>query len=533
MATTRISFRETGFFSGLICDYLEEKAALHSFYNHFPKPEEFTKQIKAKQQSFSPENREQLVTALRHQYQGLQVSEKTHHHIEKIAQETTFTVTTGHQLNVFTGPLYFFYKIITTLQLAERLQEEHPGYHFVPVYWMATEDHDVEEINHFYYKGKKLHWNTGSNEVTGCLKTDGLEETLHTFERELGSGKWASYLKELFAKAYIQHSSLAEATRYLVNELFGRYGLVILDANVPELKRLFIPYCKEELRNQTSFKEIAATVERLQGVYAGYTAQVNPRLCNLFYLHASLRKRLVAEKDGYRVHDTDIWFSEAAILKELDGYPERFSPNVVMRPLYQEVILPNLSYIGGAGELAYWLQLKSYFEASGVLFPILTLRHSALLLTQKQAAKLEKLGISPQLLFLSQVDLITHTIKEISDIPIDFSPQKTYLQQQFKELYKLAEKTDVSFLGAVRAEEARQLKGLHRLEKRLLKAQKRKEAGYVNRVATLHQELFPNGKLQERIVNFSEVYEAYGAGFIDRLFEEMNAFEKDFLIIPL
>jgi len=204
-----------------------------------------------------------------------------------------------------------------------------------------------------------------------------------------------------------------------------------------------------------------------------------------------------------------------------------------MRPLYQEVILPNLCYIGGAGELAYWFELKSYFEATQIPFPVLLLRNSVLLITKKQAGKLKNLNITYPQLFMKRHAFINKKVREISDIDIDFSPQKTHLQKQFEDLYELARQTDKSFLGAVKAQEVKQLKGLDKLEKRLLKAQKRKLADEVSRMADIQNELFPNGSLQERSSNFSEFYLEYGPELIKRLKNDLKPLGQELLILNL
>ena len=227
---------------------------------------------------------------------------------------------------------------------------------------------------------------------------------------------------------------------------------------------------KEELLKQTSFKKVTETLPLLKE----YSIQVNPREINLFYLNKDIRERIVFEDDLYKVLSTNISWSKSGILKEVSDFPERFSPNVIMRPLYQEVILPNLCYIGGGGELAYWMQLKNYFDKVEITFPILLLRNSALIQTEKQAKKLKKLDISLEDVFLKRDALINKKVREISNIDIDLSVQKNHLKQQFENLYHLARKTDESFLGAIKAQEIKQLKGLENLEKRLLKAQKRK-----------------------------------------------------------
>ena len=215
----------------------------------------------------------------------------------------------------------------------------------------------------------------------------------------------------------------------------------------------------------------------------------------------------------------------------LEKNAEKFSPNVILRPLYQEVILPNLCYIGGGGELAYWLELKAFFDAVAVPFPMLLLRNSALLSTQKQATKADRLGLTWQHLFQKQSELIATKTKEISEFPVDLSIQKEHLKNQFHYLHVLAHQTDRSFGGAVKAQEAKQLKGLEHLEKRLLKAQKRKYANELDRMISLQNELFPNQGLQERSANFSEFYVALGDTLIENLMAHLHPLDDKFNVI--
>lgn len=384
MPTDCISYQTSGYFSKLMQDYLDQKPELKALYNHFPTLENFEKQINEKQANFDNGNRIPLVETLKKQYQNIEISDSTKQNIELLSLPNTFTITTGHQLNLFSGPLYFLYKIISTINLTKELKLKYPANNFVPIYWMATEDHDFEEINYFNFKGKKFRWNKESSGPVGRLSTKGLDEFFEIYSLELGSSTNANVLKNLFNDAYLKHDNLADATRYLANNLFANYGLVILDADDANLKRAFIPFIKEELEHQTSFKTVQKTIEQL----SDYIIQVNPREINLFYIEDNLRERIIFENDKYYVNNTKISFTKDEILKLLESNPEKFSPNVIMRPLYQEIILPNLCYIGGGGEIAYWLELKSFFDAINITFPILLVRNSVLLNTEKQAKKL-------------------------------------------------------------------------------------------------------------------------------------------------
>jgi bacillithiol biosynthesis cysteine-adding enzyme BshC len=530
MRQERISYSETGYFSNLITDYLAQKPELEAFYNRFPDADAFKAQIDEKLEAYPDDFRKPLHNALEDQYKGVSISEATRTNLDALTKPGSLTVVTGHQLNLFTGPLYFHYKIASTLILCRRLRELHPDKSFVPVYWMASEDHDFEEISYFNCKGKEFRWNREAGGAVGRMQTKGLEELAKAFGQELGPGKAADRLRKLFKEAYLKTQSLSAATRYLVNALFGEEGLVILDADDPGLKRLFIPYMRADLRQKRAFSAVSTTIEALKELPEGVAPQVSPREINLFYLSDHRRDRIVENNGRYSVLDTGMVFTEEQLLKELETYPERFSPNVITRPLYQEVILPNLCYIGGGGELAYWLELAQYFRESDVPFPILLLRNSAIFISEKQETKARKLHLSLPELFLDQNDLINRKIRQISNIDIDFTPQRDHLKKQFEALYRLAEQTDQSFMGAVKAQEVRQLKGLDHLEKRLLKAQKRKLKDHVNRLTALQNELFPGGSLQERNRNFAELYLEFGETWVPQLIESFDPLDLRFSI---
>ncbi len=528
---TQIPFKKTGFFSTMMCDYLEQSPQIQPFYNHFPDIVGFRQQLLEKHKTFTKHKREVLVSVLQSQYKGLvNTSEITNNNIEALLNENTFTITTGHQLNLFSGPLYFLYKIISAINLAEELAAQFPNNTFVPVYWMATEDHDFEEINYFNFKGKKVQWKSNQTGAVGRFTTEGLDKVFEEVSKHFGTSKNAEFLKELFHKAYISHSNLAEATRFLANELFAEYGLVIIDGDSPILKQEFAPFVKTELKEKIAFKQVTQTSSELAKTYK---IQVNPREINLFYLTDTIRERIIKENNRYKINNTDISFTEDEVLVELEAHPERFSPNVIMRPLYQEVILPNLCYIGGGGEMAYWMQLKDYFNAVEVPFPILLLRNSVQVLTGKQLEKLKKLNVSKAELFLKQKPLIDKKIAEVSELTIDLSVQKEILKEQFKALEQIAKKTDFSFLGAVKAQEKKQLKGLNNLEKRLLKAEKRKHADLVKRLSELQNSILPNQSLEERQRNFSEYYLEYGDSFIVTLKKILQPLDLEFTLLTL
>lgn len=529
MPSDCITYQNSGYFTPLIVDYLNQADTLKPLYNRFPTLENFKAQLEEKQKNYDHTFRSKLADELELQYKGVNASSKTKQNIASLWEDNTYTITTGHQLNLFTGPLYFLYKIVSTINLTKELKAAYPAYNFVPVYWMATEDHDFEEINYFNFRDKKIKWTRESAGPVGRLSTDGLDAVLDVFRKELGAGDNAAWLVQLFTDAYLKHDNLADATRYIADYLFAEEGLVIIDADTPALKKLFIPHIREELLHQTSHHKVAETAEHLKG----YNVQVNPRDINLFYIEDSLRERIILQDGRYYVNNTEMSFSESEILELVESNPERFSPNVIMRPLYQEVILPNLCYIGGGGEIAYWLELKSYFESARITFPMLLIRNSVLLATEKQAAKADKINLTWTDLFSKQYELINKKIAVYSELNLDFSEQKQYLAEQFDKLEKIAEHTDKSFKGAVQAQKEKQLKGLENLEKRLLKAEKRRHAEELERITILQNDLFPNQSLQERKVNFSEFYLEYDGKLLQELFAKLKPLEQEFSVIVL
>ena len=321
-----------------------------------------------------------------------------------------------------------------------------------------------------------------------------------------------------------------EPPNCVANELFKEYGLVTLDGDDAALKELFIPFIKDELENQTSYKQVSKTITSLK---ENYKIQVNPREINLFYLSKNSRERIVFENGVYKVNNTFITFSKSEILKAVEENSLDFSPNVIMRPLYQEVVLPNICYLGGGGEIAYWLELKAYFEKVNIPFPILLLRNSVQVDSEKQQKKLHNLGVSHKELFLKQHKLLSKKVLENTAIEIKFKEKIKYLESQFSELKEVAKQTDISFMNAVNAQERKQVKGLENLQKRLIIAEKRRQKDLVERITALQNELLPNQSLEERQRNFSEYYLAFGDNFIKALKESLKPLDLAFTVLEL
>ncbi|MEH0007494.1 MAG: bacillithiol biosynthesis cysteine-adding enzyme BshC [Flavobacteriales bacterium] len=529
MKFENLDFTQAHFSSPLLRDYLAQNERLSPFYSVFPSFENLYKQ--AGQKAFSAESRALLVRTLRAQYQGFTISESVSANLSSLGAKHTFTLTTGQQLNLFSGPVYTWYKIQTVINLCQALNHRYRAYHFVPVYWMATEDHDCKEIDHFNFNGHLIRWPVAPAGAVGRLPTDSIAPFLPDIERRFGTSDRGKQLMHWFVHAYQNHKNLADATRYLINEWFGDQGLLILDGDSKPLKESFIPYLKAELFDRVAHREVGQSAQMLAEL--GYSVQAKPRPINLFYLRDNLRARLVQQGESFGVLHLGRSFSKREMMREVEAHPERFSPNVITRPLYQEAILPNLAYIGGSAELAYGLQLKRFFDSQGVLFPILIRRNSLLILSEKQREKLSKLGLSPEVFNLPLSEIITVQTRKNSNLDLQFTREKKQLAQLFVQLKKRAEQTDRSFIGAVQAQEAKQLKGMKKLEKRLLQAEKTRMRLAHARIESLKNTLCPAGKPQERVLNFSGFYLDYGNAFAQAIQHAIRPLENEFLYLTL
>ncbi|WP_242926450.1 bacillithiol biosynthesis cysteine-adding enzyme BshC [Pontibacter vulgaris] len=517
MKITKMDYAATGAFSQTITDYLAQNEKLKPFYNHFPSIDAFEAQIKEKE--FTVKQRQVLHKALQEQYSSIsEISPKVQQSIDLLLQPNTFTITTGHQLNIFTGPLYFVYKIITAINTCKQLQAQYPNYNFVPVYWMATEDHDFAEINHFNLFGKKYSWETEQTGAVGRFSTEGLDKLLEELPEQF----------PVFEEAYRNSKTLADATRAITHSLFGEYGLVSIDGDHAELKKALTPVIEKELTENLSHKLVSETSAQLEEL--GYKPQVYSREINLFYLKNGLRERLVQEDDKYKVLNTDISFTLEEVLQLAKEHPEQFSPNVILRPLYEELILPNLAYIGGGAEVVYWFQLKKVFENYKVAFPVLMLRNSAMYINRGNASRMHKLGLKPEELFKPYLELKKYLSSQLHEEELTLEAQRKVVEDAFKEVEELAKTIDPTLVKAVAAEEQKAYNALQMLEKKLSKARDNKHEQTFKQLENLKEKLFPNGSLQERQDNLLSI-QTNNPDFIPALVDAFEPLEFKFTIL--
>lgn len=515
----------TGKFSKLMEDYVGEKPELRPLYNRPHKPESYLAQIAEKKTHKL--NRKVLVEVLNDQYKDYDLINDypvVYDEIEALLDDNVFTVTTGHQLCLMTGPLYFIYKIINTIRLSEELSEREKV-HTIPVFWMATEDHDFEEVNHLWYGDLKYEWKRDSGNAVGRMTTDGVEEVIEQLRNVVNMNTSTEEFLALCERCYRPGRTLADATRELATALFGELGLLVIDADDARLKAQAIDIFKTDLVENHHPELLEASAKVLEDEHF---TQVNPREVNLFYLDDSARYRIERNGDDFISVDGPYTWTQSEIIEELNQRPERFSPNVILRPIYQEVILPNLTYIGGGGELAYWLQLKPMFDYHKVPFPILRLRNSIGFIRRKYWHKMESLGLALEDICKPVFEQRRAYFSEKLSLNGEIGEIQQKAEDLFKEMEALAERVDVTLKGTAEAYNARQSHLIENFEKKILRAVQRREGEITRMFDEIHGEIFPSGSLQERRDSWITILERFGDEAFEMLRFEIDPFEHEF-----
>ncbi|MDP4818588.1 MAG: bacillithiol biosynthesis cysteine-adding enzyme BshC [Flavobacteriales bacterium] len=503
--------------SPLVQDLLNQSEQVRTFVSDF-----FSKEnciSAAGKRSFSKGNRDVLVAQLSAQYAIEITSDEVKKNILSLQSESTFTVVTGHQICSAGGPLYLIYKIFSAIRITQELNAWQDEFHFVPVYWMATEDHDIEEIRHFHWGNEKVELATEFEGVAGELPT---EDFLSWLNEKRAEGKFNDIgLSELFIQAYSK-KNFAEATRYWVNELLGEYGVVCIDGNDSALKELACGLFEKEIQEKIVFSEVSKTNLEIEN--SGYNPNIQPRNFNLFWLKNEkahiTRKRLDLKDEVFQTSDAEEQFTA----KDLMEMRSELSPNVLLRPLYQETILPNIVYIGGPSELGYWLQLKNAFDAANLQMPLLAHRLSMVLVRKRDLEFVSKNN-------LNIAELVQQKLHEAQKKMLGAMNAKSFeneistTSENFEKLRGYISEIDASLLGWLSAEEKRQLDQWSNIEQKIKKAIKSKEEVKFNQLEKFFAFTHPNHIQQERVFSLLYATEIVGWKELKEVLEQLDPFK--------
>ncbi len=507
--------------------YAKQSPIFKSFIHDFPTIENFKNVIERK--ATHSIDRSLLVKVLLSDYSKIKHSSKVKSNIEALKSDRTFTVVTAHQPSLLTGPLYYIYKIISTINITEELSAHYPNYTFVPCFVSGGEDHDFEEVNHCHLFGKKIEWSNNEKGAVGRFSTYGLNDVIDELNSILGEKSHTKDLQVKMKEWVTENISYGTFQMKLVNELFGNYGVIFLNMDNSALKQKFSSVITKEILEKFSAPLIQKTQEQWKN--EGLKPQAHAREINFFYLKSGIRERILSKGDIYSVNNSDIKFTKTELLDEISIYPERFSPNVVTRPLYQETILPNLAYVGGGGELAYWMERKSQFEAVNIPFPILIRRNSALIIETRDQVAMDKVGLNVSAIFNPENDLVTTFLKENLSTDISLDIYKKEIQLLYKKISESAMEVDPSLKAYVLSNSAKQDKIIDQIEQKIRKSAKEKESVSLKKIHKLKTNLFPDNGLQERSSNIFQYISKYGLNFIDKIKQSLPPLSSHFSIL--
>jgi len=511
-----LSFNAEGVFSEWLQKLAANENSIAPFVSGFNNLESVKKLIA--QKNYLPHFRTVLSDSLINQYKGIEQTELEKISFTKIALQETYTVTTGHQLSFAAGPLYFVLKAIHTISLAKELESK-LAVSVVPIFWMADEDHDFNEINHLYFYNSKI----GSDDKeqnkipAGDFNASVFEEAI-----KLITDKWGGNQQEILAELkniYSRNSNLTKATRHLIHYLFGRFGMLALSARDPNLKTLANSLFLKEFKEQFVFSSVNETSKNLveQNIIPQNKLQAKARAINFFYFQNGLRNKVDIE-NGKVILGNGKEYSSEEFETLIQNQPENVSPNVFFRPLYQELILPNLSYIGGGAEVSYWLQLKNSFDAAGIPMPLLIQRNSVLPLERKLYDKFLSFGYTEKDVLNSSSELVKVFLENNSE-EISLSIQKEEVTNLFLPILEKAKFVDATLLGSVEAEKIKTIAGINNLEQKINKAHKLKFEQQTRQIQKISERIKPQGVLNERIDSSIQYLSKNGLAFLDDLLE--------------
>lgn len=511
------SFSDSGLFSKRDTAYADQAEVFDSLLPYSPSFSGLTQSMKDLQEYSY--DRKLLCKVLLSQYESFEHANEIKESISLLKESNTFTVITAHQPCLYLGPLYNIYKAISAIKLSRQLNEKNPDSKFLPVFIVGGEDHDFEEMNHFHLYNKELRWETSQVGSVGRMEMDGLaevtEELLSLHSSEDDKQKLAT-----LSQFYKDKKSFAEATRAMLHHLLGKYGLITVNMDNSDLKSMMSGDIKKEILEQPSISLVSEAQKAMNAI--GFDGQTHIRDINFFYLCAAGRKRIEFEKDSYKVLDTDIAFSKEELLHEIQSSPDRFSPNVIMRPIYQQRVFPNVAYVGGGGELAYWMERKSQFEDFKVHYPVLVRRDSFLLLDKKFQRDHSKTDFDLEAYFQNENTLISQFVDDTKSSDLDITPFQEEMSYLFSRLSEKVVQADPTLSKSINAEAAKVSNSLQGIQKKLNRLFKQQTETSINRLKKLRSKILPSNKLQERYNNFLPYYLRFGDDWFEQLLEHSN-----------
>ena len=538
------SFRDLPEQSRLFTEYLYEFEKVRKYYNvDFSNDDELRNHFKKALAAFTP-RRKEIVELLRAQNKSLSKSDGYIRLLETLERDNALCVVTGQQVGLFCGPLYTLFKTISAVKLAAELKERFTEFEFVPVFWLEGDDHDLQESNH-------VHLLNAASEVvrveTIVTNEEGessrplseirfdasLEQVFQQVDALLPATDFKQNLMKMLSDTYKEGETYTTAFAKLVSTLTAKYPIVLLDPFSAEVKTLLKPIFEKEF--QTYPRTSEEVIKQSAGLEEEYHVQVKPRVVNLFYIDDGIRRGIEPVSVGFSLRGTKRKLMPEQIRTLLETNTASFSPNVVLRPVCQDYILPTAAYVAGPGEIAYFAQLKGVYQHFGIDMPPLFPRASATILEHRVLKVMEKYGLAFPDAFSDSESVMKKALTAASpeNIPEEFEKATASVKDAIQRLEPLVMRVDPTLKGTMDQTISRMLLHIEHFEEKTTTAYRRKNELVVQQTKKFQQSLFPNRDLQERVLNFSYFYNKYGEEFVDFLFRELPPYSKSHLVLTV
>ncbi len=536
-----IDFSQIPGMSQLFVDYVNNFEKVKNYYETNFRDENTYEEIFSK---ISNENGPKLYDIIKNQYKNQKISEKTKSNIELIKNENTIAVITGQQLGLMGGPLYTIYKIFTAVKLSEYLNEKFKNYNFIPVFWMAGDDHDFEEISNvkllnneneiqtiLYNEEIQKEENLGS---VGSLKfTEALIEFKQKIFSFLRDTEFRSELNNFADEVLDSNLTIAESFFKFTFKIFDETGLIIFNPQDKEVKKLLVPIFKKELNNfKLHTKDILLTSVDLD---ENYHSQVKVKPINLFLSDETGRHLIEPADDEFRLKGKRKKITLAEIFNLLDEKPECFSPNVLLRPICEDFLFPTGFYVAGPGEVNYYAQVVPLYKHFNIQHPFVFPRASATIIESNIAKILMKYNLSTQQFFGDFEKMKETTLNSISDNNVEqiFANCSANITNELNQLSNLLESIDKTLIDPTKNTNDKILNQLEILKTKALKLQDTKYDATIRQLKKARNSIYPNDNLQERELGILNFINKYGFDFFDWLYNELDIHEYKHQILEL
>lgn len=548
-------------FAPLVKDYLT-KFSSSPVGEFFPIPPENNEEwlkpfLLERQRSYASQTREQLVATLREQHEKLGLmDEAIEHNLSLLAQPNTFAIVTGQQVGILGGPLYTFFKTSTTLRLAKEYSERFPQYNFVPVFWLETEDHDFAEVasltlydreqeaRSLRYAQPELQ-QAAEGEVefrkqAGSVTVDAalIDQLLTELEQTLLPTDFTGELLTMLRRCYEPGTSFAESFSKLIHEYFSGRGLLILNANTPALKQLAVPLFRREIERSPQLSE--QVVLQTAKLEESYHAQVKPKAINLFYIDKGERFPIVEREQSaertFFLKGSRKTFTLAELLTKLAEEPGNFSPNVVMRPLYQDTILPTAAYVAGPGEIAYFAQFRDAYKFSEIPMPVIAPRYTATLVEDRFEKTFKKAGTRPEAILIEGKEIVNRILQSLQNPELATSFENTIasIDREIESLRQNVTQVDQTLADALTSLKGKVLTTVKDFQGKTQSAERKQHQTLKAQLEKVITSLLPHDELQERVISPLYFLNKYGPSFrvalIDQIVNQPFSIEEHHVI---